>query len=374
MANWFNKSQEGEQSQETPSPESSELVVTNSQSEESNTFSLLSQAQNAIAQAQSLDEIKDIRDKAEAARKYAQAAGMGLEIQNYAAEVKLRAERRAGGLLAKLKLHGGDRSEKTADDRLTLGDIGITKDQSSRWQLTAIVSEKEFDRYLERIGEERGEVTTAGLVRIARVRRAKQNKRKKNVTAPLVTDCLVTSNLEQLLSAGEKFGCLYANPPWPGSDENKALLAALSKMPIEMLMGMDAHLHLWATNDSLFYAKRALENWGFELKSCLLCLNSAGRPGDYWAEAHEYLLLGVRGNLALQEHGLKSWMRSGRDSVGTATDRVRKLIERVSPGPYLELFGRREASNWTIYNTSIESTVDSKPTEEGEGNAETAGT
>jgi len=234
------------------------------------------------------------------------------------------------------------------------------------------VSEKEFERYLERICEERGEVTTAGLVRIARERRAKQKKHKQDATVSPVTDCLVTSDLEQLLAAGQKFGCLYADPPWLGGDENKTLLAKLRKMPIEMLMGMDAHLHLWATNDSFFYAKRALEHWGFELKSCLLCLNSEGRPGDYWAEAHEYLLLGVRGNLALQEHGLKSWVRSQRDSAGTPADRIRKLIERVSPGPYLELFGRREVSNWTIYNTSIESTTDSTSTEEGEENAEAA--
>ncbi len=142
MANWFNKSQEDGQEQEIITPESHELVITDPPDEVSKTFSLLSQAQHAIAQAQSLDEIKDIRDKAEAVRKYAQAAGMGLEIQNYAAEVKLRAERRAGSLLFKLKLHGGDRSEKTADDRLTLGDIGITKDQSSRCSLPPLCRKK----------------------------------------------------------------------------------------------------------------------------------------------------------------------------------------------------------------------------------------
>lgn len=37
--------------------------------------------------------------KSEAARKYAQSAGMGLDIQNHAAEVKLLAERKAGELL-----------------------------------------------------------------------------------------------------------------------------------------------------------------------------------------------------------------------------------------------------------------------------------
>jgi hypothetical protein len=72
-------------------------------------LSLLNHAHQAIAQVQGLDEIKNIRDKAEAVRKYAQSVGMGLELQNYAAEVKLRAERKAGELLAQMQLHGGDR-------------------------------------------------------------------------------------------------------------------------------------------------------------------------------------------------------------------------------------------------------------------------
>jgi hypothetical protein len=40
---------------------------------------LLSQAQRALAEATSLDEIKDIRDKAEAARKYVESARLGLQ-------------------------------------------------------------------------------------------------------------------------------------------------------------------------------------------------------------------------------------------------------------------------------------------------------
>ncbi len=171
MANWFTKSLETSESDNYPtaseategpppaedfvSVESAQVspstaLIEQEASIETKSLALLSQAHHAIAEARSLDELKGIRDKAEAARKYAQAAGLGLEIQNYAAEVKLRAERRAGSLLAKLKLHGGDRREETSNERLTLEDVGVTKDQSSRWQLTAAVPEREFDRYVSR--------------------------------------------------------------------------------------------------------------------------------------------------------------------------------------------------------------------------------
>src|SRR3990167_141894 len=94
-------------------------------------------ARRAIAEARSVDEVKDIRDKAEAVRMYAKQAGMGLEMINGAAEIKLRAERRAGEMLAvmdKAKPAGSnqhqDRSHAVTDPP-TQNDMGVSKMQSS---------------------------------------------------------------------------------------------------------------------------------------------------------------------------------------------------------------------------------------------------
>src|SRR5262245_41889257 len=100
-------------------------------------LALLDHAGQALAEAQSFDEIKDIRDKAEAVRKYAQSASLGLDVQNRAAEVKLRAERQAGKLLSEITLRGGDRRSKNHRERLKLDDLGITRNQSTRWQTEA---------------------------------------------------------------------------------------------------------------------------------------------------------------------------------------------------------------------------------------------
>ncbi len=393
MANWFTKSLENsDNTSQPPPPEAVEclppeheaasveveqvspstVLIEQETSIETKSLALLSQAHHAIAEARSLDELKGIRDKAEAARKYAQAAGLGLEIQNYAAEVKLRAERRAGSLLAKLKLHGGDRRDETSNDRLTLEDVGVTKDQSSRWQLTAAVPEKEFDRYVTRTREESGEVTTAGLIRIANELRAKHKKRQKGTESNVVNNCTVVPSLDKLLAAGSKFACVYVDPPWPGGEDNSHFVNVLNELSVELLVEDHAHLHVWANDDSLFAAKQAIENWGFEFKGCLLCLNSNGRPGDYWVEAHEYLLLGVRGDLPLMERKLNSWMRSDRDQSGRPSSRVRTIIERVSPGPYLDMFGRQPASGWTIYSTFMESASE-QPTVEERSNHEMEG-
>jgi hypothetical protein len=142
-------------------------------------LAILDQASRLLAQAKSLDEVKVIRDKAEAARNYVKAAKLGLELQNLAAEVKLRAERRAGGLLRSLKLRGGDRKSSVRDRVLKLVDLGISRKQSNRWQTVASVPDDDFERYLKDACVLGKEVTSAGVLRIAKNR--KTNSVQDNV-------------------------------------------------------------------------------------------------------------------------------------------------------------------------------------------------
>jgi hypothetical protein len=131
-------------------------------------LALLDQAGQALAEAQSFDQIKEIRDKAEAVRKYAQSASLGLDIQNRAAEVKLRAERQAGKLLAQMTLRGGDRRSKCHHERLKLDDLGISRNQSTRWQMQARVPENIFREHIRETCGAGKELTSARLIRLAR--------------------------------------------------------------------------------------------------------------------------------------------------------------------------------------------------------------
>src|SRR3954453_20769306 len=109
-------------------------------------LAILNQASRMLDEAKSLEKIKSIRDKAEAARNYVKAAKLGLDLQNCAAEIKLRAERKAGGLLRSLRLRGGDRKSKWHADPLKSADLGVSRNQSKRWQHIASVSNGEFAR------------------------------------------------------------------------------------------------------------------------------------------------------------------------------------------------------------------------------------
>tara|TARA_B110000116_G_scaffold196884_1_gene171595 strand:+ start:183 stop:935 length:753 start_codon:yes stop_codon:yes gene_type:complete len=144
----------------------------------------LDRAKLALAQATTVDQIKSIRDKAEAVRKYAQSAALGLEIQNTAAEVKLRAERKAGALLASLKLRGGDRKSKSPEVTLKLDDLGISKHQSARWQLEAQLSENEFDGYLRSVRTSGGEIVAVDVLRLAKKNKVVQRGAARATRSP----------------------------------------------------------------------------------------------------------------------------------------------------------------------------------------------
>ena len=61
----------------------------------------------------------------------------GLEAQNQCAEIKLRAERKAGEVLENGLAKRGRPSEKKSHDGTFLKDVGINKNQSSRWLRSA---------------------------------------------------------------------------------------------------------------------------------------------------------------------------------------------------------------------------------------------
>ena len=132
-----------------------------------NELVILEQASFALSNASSFEELKQVRDAAEAARVFAKAAKIGLEVQNRAAVIRLRAERRAGSFLRRLKLRGGDRRSKGRNSSLKLSDLGISKSQSKRWQLEASVPEEVFEKYVESASTLCEELTAAGLLRLA---------------------------------------------------------------------------------------------------------------------------------------------------------------------------------------------------------------
>jgi uncharacterized small protein (DUF1192 family) len=126
-------------------------------------------ARYALSVAVEVDEVKDIRDKAEAMAAYARQA-KDTELVQWATEIKVRAERRAGQMLAEMDLKPGVKAigHSVVPIPKTLSDLDITKNESSRWQKLAAVSESQFEQAVAAAKEVAGEVTTAAMLRAAK--------------------------------------------------------------------------------------------------------------------------------------------------------------------------------------------------------------
>lgn len=123
---------------------------------------VLTDVSRKLATIKTVSEAKDLRDKAEAVRVYAKSARLGLKTQNDAAYVKLLCERRAGEILVGMDLKRGKPKKEMSRDG-TLSRLGITRNQSARWQALAQWPEKELVR-VRAICEDEDEELTISLI------------------------------------------------------------------------------------------------------------------------------------------------------------------------------------------------------------------
>ena len=175
------------------------------------------------------------------------------------------------------------------------------------------------------------------------------------------------SDLHNLIAANKRFGTIYVDPPWQYS--NQATRAStdnhyqtmsvdeIAALPVDQLAAEQSHMHLWTTNAFLFECPRLLRAWGFEHKGVFVWAKNQMGIGNYWRVSHEFMVLGVRGGLTFADHSQMSWILTDRTKHSAKPDDVATRIESVSPGPYLELFGRRTRENWTVWGNEIERTL-----------------
>lgn len=129
-------------------------------------------ARAALAEAHHFDEVKNIRDKAEAMAAYARQA-KDQDLILWATEIKVRAERKCGEMLRQTADTGerasriDGRPKQEASHAPTLSEIGITRDQSSRYQQLASMSDAHFEAAVATAKDTAGQVTTAFMLREA---------------------------------------------------------------------------------------------------------------------------------------------------------------------------------------------------------------
>jgi N6-adenosine-specific RNA methylase IME4 len=153
------------------------------------------------------------------------------------------------------------------------------------------------------------------------------------------------------------FPTVVADPPW--RYDNKATRNAAEfhypTMTLEELRAIeppaaaDAHLYLWATVGFLREAFELVDAWGFAYKTTLTWCKPQIGLGNYFRVSTEHVLFGVRGRLPLERKDVPTWFVADRQHHSQKPESFYDLVERVSPGPYLDMFARRARPAWTVW-------------------------
>jgi len=77
------------------------------------------------------------------------------------------------------------------------------------------------------------------------------------------------------------------------------------------------------------------------------------RLGNYLRTQTEHLLFGVRGRLPMQFRSQGTWFYAPVQEHSHKPEEQYAIIERCSPGPYLELFARRKRHPSDVWGNEV---------------------
>jgi N6-adenosine-specific RNA methylase IME4 len=182
---------------------------------------------------------------------------------------------------------------------------------------------------------------------------------------------------ESLLVKGSiKYGTVLADPPWRFSNrsgkmapEHKRLnryptmaFNEITELPVSQLVLPQSHLYLWVPNALIKEGLKTMERWGFEYKTNLIWykIRKDGGPdgrgvGFYFRNVTEVVLFGIRGKLRTSQPGRRqvNIISTRKREHSHKPDELYDIIEKCSPGPYLELFARGAKKGWESWGNEV---------------------
>lgn len=180
----------------------------------------------------------------------------------------------------------------------------------------------------------------------------------------------------------KQYGCILADPPWMLSGGKKGkggwsksaspsahypLLTTdqIAGLPIRSMASPNSCLFLWVVNGLLPDGLRVMASWGFRYVNNLCWRKTTGYGiGQYIRGDHELVLFGVRGRPGYQRDALgkrvqvRSVVDAPRGRHSEKPEEMRRRIQKISAGPYIELFSRRKTEGWDVWGNEVQSDVE----------------
>lgn len=181
---------------------------------------------------------------------------------------------------------------------------------------------------------------------------------------------------------GTLYATIYMDSPWPergggkskrGADRHYPLMTVrkIAALPIGEIAAPDAHLWSWATSNYLADAIDCGRAWGFRYIGCRpwvkaepqywgerqqdIWIPQAPGLGQYMRCDAEFLLLFVRGKAMVPKWKPRQTIYAPRGRHSAKPDCVRRDIEKMSPGPRIELFARERHEGWAAWGNEVQS-------------------
>ncbi|MFJ8252980.1 MT-A70 family methyltransferase [Streptomyces sp. NPDC094466] len=166
-----------------------------------------------------------------------------------------------------------------------------------------------------------------------------------------------------------RFRTILADPPWDhqqrglkGAEQHYRLMSLerIKQMPVADLAEENSHLWLWCTNGSLRDAYDVAESWGFIPRAPLTWVKFRLGLGSHLRHSTEHLLFCTRGTAPVRFKSQPTWFNAPVQEHSRKPAEQFAVIERISAGPYLELFARRRPpsnGDWSVWGWEIESDI-----------------
>lgn len=183
---------------------------------------------------------------------------------------------------------------------------------------------------------------------------------------------------EDLRARGfDRFGTILADPPWrfmnrtgKMAPEHRRLSRyptmtqeEIVALPVAELALPQSHLYLWVPNALVLEGLEVMRAWGFTYKTNLVWYKTRkdGGPdgrgvGFYFRNVTELVLFGTRGSIRTLPPGRRqvNMIVSQKREHSRKPEQLYDIIERCSPGPYLELFARYPRAGWSSWGNEID--------------------
>ncbi len=174
-----------------------------------------------------------------------------------------------------------------------------------------------------------------------------------------------------------KYCTIVADPPWeygkrggfswregaPSGQTEDFLdyptmtLEQISKLPISSLALDDAHLFVWTTQRYLVWTQAQVGHWGFGYSKLLVWAKppTGFSLGGAFGNSCEFVVYARRGKPPTHGKVPRDWWEWSRSGHSVKPEAFLDIVEGVCPGPYLELFARRNRLGWDTWgNESLE--------------------